>query len=167
MNINSFDHINFEPLTLIYLIKNDQVLLLRRNASKQVLPNLLLGLGGKVDDGESFEVCAKREVKEESGFQLEEITYKGIFCYVDLELQNGGIIYLYTSEKFSGEQMSQTPEGTLEWHDIDTLIEVENMARHQFEYLPDILYDSDFHFEKTFVYQENELIQVIDGVPQH
>ncbi len=67
------------PLTLIFLIKGDEILTLRRSSNKKVYPNKLSGFGGKVEPGEDLFTSAKREFFEETGLTLKEISLRGMF----------------------------------------------------------------------------------------
>ena len=73
------------------------------------------GLGGKLDPGESPEECVIREMKEESGLDIQNPILKGIltFPYFDNE-KNDWYVFVYVVKKFSGK-LIDSKEGNLEW----------------------------------------------------
>ena len=57
--------------TLCYIKENDKVLMLYRNRKEQDMnQGKWIGVGGKLEPGESPEECLIREVYEETGLRL-------------------------------------------------------------------------------------------------
>jgi len=97
-----------------YLIKNHRWLMLYRNKKQNDLnADKWIGIGGKLEPGESMLQCMSREITEETGFHVEQMELRGIvsFEYENMESEK---IYVYTIERFSGE-MKECNEGTLQW----------------------------------------------------
>ena len=89
----------FRPKTRsvrIIIIDNDRVLLLRAGygSKKWVIP------GGKVNRGEDYIMAAKRELKEESGLEINEIVSIGSY-YSELEHKKE------TEKFFAGETSNE------------------------------------------------------------
>ena len=65
--------------TLCYLIRKDEWLMLLRNAKKDDI-NLgkWIGVGGKIETGETPLQCIRREILEETGLTAEELQFRGI-----------------------------------------------------------------------------------------
>ncbi len=100
--------------TCVYLIRNDMWLMLLRNRKKQdVNEGKWIGVGGKNERNETFEECAVREVKEETGCMVHSLEFNGIvdFIYDTVEPEQ---IAVYTCRDFSGEPQ-ECEEGTLQW----------------------------------------------------
>lgn len=70
-------------------------------------------IGGFVDEGESIEGAAKRETKEESGFEVELIDKLGSFDYFEREEKTGNI---FIGKIISGE-LKNSVEGSPIWKD--------------------------------------------------
>lgn len=99
--------------TLCYLERDGKLLMLHRNAKKDdVNHDKWIGVGGKLEFGESPEDCLYREVLEETGYELSGHSFRGIVTFVYGEITE--YMYLYVSDSFTGEQKS-CDEGELVW----------------------------------------------------
>lgn len=110
--------------TLCYIQKDNSILFLYRN-KKENDPNggKWIGIGGKVENGESADACVKREVLEETGLRLTDYRFLGIIRFIS-EAWDDEDMYLYTATGFEGELLSDCDEGELKWvdkSDIDGL----------------------------------------------
>ena len=64
--------------TLCYLEKENKYLMLHRTKKENdINKNKWLGVGGKLEKGETPEQCLIREVKEETGIKIKNIRYFG------------------------------------------------------------------------------------------
>lgn len=86
--------------TLCYMERDDKYLMLHR-VKKQIDVNKgkWIGVGGKLELGESPEECLLREVREETSFILTGFRYRGLitFIYADKAPE---YIFTYTSDSF-------------------------------------------------------------------
>jgi len=100
--------------TLLYLERDDAYLMMHR-IKKEVDENKdkWIGIGGKFEEGESPEDCLLREVKEETGLQLQSWKYRAIVTFVSDEWGTE-YMHLFTSDSFSGD-LGVCEEGVLEW----------------------------------------------------
>lgn len=71
--------------------------------------------GGKVDFPESIVDGAVREVREETGLQVKEITYKGLDEFCDPLQELRYMVFNYVATSFEGELLPDPPEGELLW----------------------------------------------------
>lgn len=74
-----------------------------------------IGIGGKMEEGESPEDCICREVLEETGLTLTDYAYRGIVTFVSDQVE-GEYMHLFTATGFAGE-LADCDEGVLEWID--------------------------------------------------
>lgn len=100
--------------TLCYIEKDESYLMLHRTKKKpDGSYEKWLGVGGKLEKGESSEECVLREVREETGYTLTDYKYRAkIFFYSDT--WEDEIMYLYTATGFEGEEIP-CDEGELVW----------------------------------------------------
>lgn len=128
--------------TLCYLIKNDSMLMLLRNRKKDdVNEGKWIGVGGRLDPKESPDECLTREVKEETGLSLSDYRMRGILSFSS-EGYEEELIFLYTSESFSGE-LSDCNEGELSWIPFSKLPDL-NLWEGDRIFLKLLLSDSPF-----------------------
>ena len=101
--------------TLCYLERDGKYLMLHRTKKEGDLnKDKWIGVGGKLESGESPEDCLYREVFEETGYTLKDHRFRGIVTFVYGDITE--YMYLYTSEHFEGEEKI-CDEGELVWID--------------------------------------------------
>ncbi|MBR1930717.1 MAG: 8-oxo-dGTP diphosphatase [Lachnospiraceae bacterium] len=98
--------------TLCYIEQNDQYLMLYRN-KKPNDPNAgkWIGVGGKLEPGETPDECVVREVKEETGLFITPIRRGVIYFHSDR--WEDETMYLYTAEDIRGTLLDVCNEGEL------------------------------------------------------
>jgi len=100
--------------TLIYIEKDEKYLMLHRVRKKNdVNKDKWIGVGGKFEAGETPEACARREVMEETGLTLDELTYRGVVRFESNEAETEDM-HLFSSRAFHGD-IIDCDEGVLEW----------------------------------------------------
>ena len=106
--------------TLCYLQQEDQYLMLHRVKKKNDMnQDKWIGIGGKLEAGESPEECLLREAREETGLQLTDYRFRGIVTFVS-DQWDTEYMFLYTATGFAGE-MKVCDEGDLEWVPFDKI----------------------------------------------
>ncbi len=103
----------FIPRVLVFLTREEKVLLLKGAANKRVWPNLFNGLGGHVERGETILEAANREVFEESGLHGNGLWLCAAVT-IDIEETRGIMMYVFRGESPNGA-VADSVEGTLEW----------------------------------------------------
>jgi len=71
--------------------------------------------GGHLEPGESLRDSAIREVKEETGLDVKNLTYCGMLHWYNTDDGKQTFIYYYRTEDFSGELLPGTEEGRNMW----------------------------------------------------
>ena len=101
--------------TLCYVEKDGAYLMLHRikkindeNKDKWV------GIGGKLEPGESPFDCIRREAKEEVGIELGSLRYAGIITFVS-DKYGTEYMHLFHSYGFSGTMFASCDEGVPKW----------------------------------------------------
>ncbi|MCM1990909.1 8-oxo-dGTP diphosphatase [Oceanirhabdus seepicola] len=110
--------------TLCYIEKDEKILLLKRNKKENdVHEGKWIGLGGKIEQGESPAECIIREVKEESGLNIMNPKLRGILTFPQFKDNIDWYVFLYTANEFTGD-LIDSPEGHLEWIDKDKVLKM-------------------------------------------
>ena len=108
--------------TLCYIERGDEYLLLHRVKKENDLNrDKWIGLGGKLEPGESPEDCLLREVREETGLTLTSWRYRGIVTFVSDEWGTE-YMHLFTADAWEGSLRQDCDEGVLEWIDREKLL---------------------------------------------
>jgi 8-oxo-dGTP diphosphatase len=123
--------------TLAYVMSPDgrRVLLIHRNRRPNDLhAGKYNGLGGKLEAHEDIVAGCRRELREEANLECEEIVLRGTISWPGFG-KNGEdwFAFIFRVDRWSGQPARENPEGTLEWIEVDRLLE-----------LP--LWDGDRHF---------------------
>ena len=100
--------------TVCYIEKDGKYLMLHRTKkNNDINQGKWIGVGGKIEEGESPEECVIREVKEETGLTLKNYTLRGLITY-NFEENESEYMYIFTSNGFEGE-LTECQEGELAW----------------------------------------------------
>lgn len=151
---------NTKYCTLCYIEKDGCYLMLYRN-KKENDPNegKWIGVGGKLEDGETPDKCVVREVREETGLVLTDYTYHGMVHFRS-DLWCDEEMYLYTASGFEGEVNFDCDEGMLKWIPKEQVMDLSLWEgdRVFLKYLLEGRRDMDL----TLVYQGEKLVEVRD-----
>ncbi len=106
--------------TLCYIEKDHKYLMLHRTKKENDMNrDKWIGIGGKLEKGETPLDCVLREAYEETGLILHNPTYRGIIYFKNSYYYDEDM-HLFTCTDFSGT-IKECSEGVLEWIDIDDL----------------------------------------------
>ena len=99
--------------TLVYAIRGDEVLLHRR--VKDPNKGLWVAPGGKLEPDESPTECAVREMREETGLEVEDPVLRGIMTEVSPRPDYQWITFIFASERWTGALAPAAGIGEFRW----------------------------------------------------
>ena len=144
-----------------YLIKDNEVVVTKykKGNKKEGYYDIP---GGKIEEGESPKQTAIREMKEETGIEIQNLKYKGIMT---IEYPVRLFIFdTFITKEYEGEPQ-EFEENTSEWIDIDELLKKEKILSNIIlldKFLIKGLIDDNRNFNLHIKVDEQENILGID-----
>ena len=147
-----------EYCTLCYVEKDGHYLMLYRN-KKGNDPNegKWIGVGGKLEPGETPDKCVVREAQEETGLILTDYTYHGV-VHFQSDKWCDEEMYLYTANGFEGDVNFDCDEGALKWIPKEQVM-VLSLWEGDKIFLKYLL-EGKTDIDLTLVYKGEELVEV-------
>ncbi len=108
------------PRTLSFVLRRDQVLLLRLGPDRGEWAGQLNGLGGHIEAGEDVLNSARREIREEAGLSPGDLRLCGVVL-VDTGRSPGIGLYVCVGEVGDDAAPRAGTEGKPVWVDVDGL----------------------------------------------
>lgn len=138
---------------MVYTLCDDQVLLMHRHKE----PNLGLWIppGGKVELGEAPHETARREMREETGLEIETLHMRGFCTEVSPQPDWMWFLFIFVTRQFHGTLQADPREGRLEWFSIDTYLSDLPIPQADRIFAPRVLALEEGCFYAKFVYDED------------
>ena len=155
--------------TLCYLEYRGSFLMLLRNKKQHDLnEGKWVGVGGKLQPGETPDECLVREVREETGFELASFEQRGIIRF-ESDVWESEVMYLYAAVPLlpapaegEGLPVPECDEGTFAWIPRDGLFDLPTWEGDRLFLEP--LLAGEGGIRLTVRYEGDALVEVRDGV---
>jgi 8-oxo-dGTP diphosphatase len=142
--------------TTIYLRKEGYTLMLHRTKKKNdINEGKWIGVGGKLEKGESPFECAIRETFEETGYHIIDARFVGMVTFPGLHNGEDELMFIYESHHFEGE-LHGNDEGELKWIKDEELYDLPSWPADY--YYLDWLKDNQFHQAKVIYDDDGTLV---------
>ena len=142
--------------TLCYIERDGKYLMLHRiKKENDENRDKWIGLGGKLEEGESPYDCVRREIFEESGLILDAPIYRGIVTFVS-DIYGTEYMHLFTCRDFHGTENSSSDEGVLEWVEKKKIPELPIWEGDKI--FLSLLDSETSHFSLKLVYRGDRLV---------
>jgi 8-oxo-dGTP diphosphatase len=100
--------------TLTFLCNAEDILLIQRPPDARLFPGMFNGVGGHVERGEDIMSAAQREVCEETGLDVPDLTLSCII-HVDEGADRHGVLVFVFVGHTKQRDVVESCEGTLHW----------------------------------------------------
>ena len=149
----------FTPVvaTLGYVMSPDRarVLLVHRNRRPDD-PHFgkYNGLGGKLDPGEDVVACLRREVREESGLECDELVLRGTISWPGFG--KGGedwFGFVFRIDRYRGEPWAENGDGPLVWVPVERVLELPLWEGDRY-FLPLVFERTERQFHGVMPYRD-------------
>ncbi len=145
--------------TLAYIEKDGSFLLLHRTKKKNDFnEGKWIGVGGKLEPGETMVQAMKREIKEETGLQVEGYAYYGKIDFLN-DSCPAERMYLFKVTSFSGDER-ECDEGDLAWVKKEEMDKLP-MWEGDKAFLPLLEKEAKIPFRMTLIYKGGRLKEVL------
>ncbi len=151
------------PRTLCFIMRGDELLLLKGAPHKRIWAGKYNGVGGHVEAGEDVSSAAVREIVEETGMEIDDLRLRGI-VHVDAGDQSRGILLFVYTARTNARASGTCADGELVWFPVNAL-PAEGMVEDLPVLLPRLLAmgEHDAPFSALYRYDEHDRLQVLFG----
>ena len=115
------------PRTLTFLRNGDKVLLIKRSRRACLFPGLYNGVGGHVERGEDVLSSARREVREETGLEVTDLSLRCVLHVDEGGEQAGALVFIFVGTA-DWRRVGECAEGHLHWVPVDRLDQLPLVA---------------------------------------
>ena len=143
--------------TCCYLKKDGKTLLIHRTKKKNdINEGKWIGIGGKIEKGESPYECVIREFYEETGLTISNIQLKGYITFPGIYNGVDEGMFLFVAKDYSGTLKLDCNEGELCWVEDS---EIPTLPMWQGDAYFDEFLNYPGFVEAKFTYEKDELVQ--------
>jgi 8-oxo-dGTP diphosphatase len=114
------------------------------------------GLGGKLNAGEDVVACMRREIREESGLECTQLKLRGTISWPGFG--KGGedwFGFIFRVDGFAGEPLRENAEGTLEWVEVERVLQLPLWEGDRF-FLPLMFGEDTRQFHGVMPYRDGK-----------
>jgi 8-oxo-dGTP diphosphatase len=143
--------------TLGYILSPDrtQTLLIHRNRRPDDEHlGKYNGLGGKLERDEDVVAGLKREIREESGLECEEVVLRGTISWPGFGKNEADwFAFVFRIDRYRGTPLTESVEGTLAWVPLVRLLELPLWEGDRY-FLPLVFNDDPRQFHGVMPYRD-------------
>lgn len=149
------------PRTLIFIERNDELLLIHKNKKDSFGFSKLNGIGGHIEKGEEPYEAAKREIFEESGLTIAQLSLVAII-FIEIGSSPGILLFVFKA-KYIGGELQESDEGNLIWMKRNLIKDETNIVKD----IPFLLEISDSYQEGSpptfgkYLYDEHGELRIV------
>lgn len=154
---------NMRLTTLCYIEESGRYLMLHRTKKEHDQSRgKWLGVGGKLEPGESPEDCMRREVREETGLTVTDYIFAGVITFLS-DIYETEYMFIYVVTGFTGA-LIECDEGDLAWIEKEKVMGL-NLWEGDRIFLKRLM-EGRYGFSIRFVYQGDVLAEVTGNISE-
>lgn len=112
------------PRALCFVMHGEDILLMKRGPHRRIFPNRYNGVGGHIERDEDPLTAAVREIKEETGLDVDNVMLRGIH-HIDAGATTGIMMFVFTAEAAQSAFDDPGIEGTLHWVSKNAVLDLD------------------------------------------
>ncbi|OGK62076.1 hypothetical protein A2334_04410 [Candidatus Roizmanbacteria bacterium RIFOXYB2_FULL_38_10] len=125
-----------------FVKKGNKYLLLHRNKTKRIMPDIWMAPGGHREFNEGLFACARREVEEETGLKIKNLRIKAVGNAYVKDIDQEFYFHMLVADYEGGVLKTHDEDGTFEWLTGEQIMKLNKLLPELKEILPHVLSDS-------------------------
>jgi len=149
------------PRTLVFIRKDEKYLFIHKKKENSFGFKKLNGIGGHIEQGEEPYESAKREIQEETGLTVENLTLAAI-VFIEIGINPGILMFVFSAFGFTGIPRN-SDEGDLLWLSRDMIDKRKDLVK-DIPYLVDIIETHPKNSPPQFIkylYDKNKELRIV------
>lgn len=149
------------PRTLIFIQKDDKILLMKRGRKDSFGYGKINGLGGHIEKGEEPYEAALREIREEAQIHISDLEMTTML-FIDIRVSPGILVFVFKAQ-YEGGDFKSSDEGDLCWLTREEISKNEMVVKD----LPYLVHICDNHKKGNppemlkYLYTDQELLRIV------
>lgn len=139
--------------TMCFVENNNQLLLQKRE--KKPFKGLWNVPGGKVEAFESPIEACKREIHEETGLEIDNVSFRGVITVTNENQKRSDVLMLFHAKEFSGS-LCDSDEGEIAWVETEKIYSYDNTPE-SFTYILPYILETDSTLTGKMIYSKKKL----------
>ncbi len=116
------------------------------------------GLGGHMEPNEDIATCMIREIREEAGIEVTEMTLRGSVNWTNFGPKGENwLAFVFLITGFSGEPAAESNEGPLQWVPVENIMDLPMWPGDRY-FLPLVFDDDPRQFHAYLPYDHDDPI---------
>jgi 8-oxo-dGTP pyrophosphatase MutT (NUDIX family) len=152
----------YRPILLTvdcFIKKENKYLLLHRNPQKRILPDILLGPGGKLELKEGLFEATRREIKEETDLNIRNLAIRAVGMAYLMDIHEEVSFHLVTADYASGKVSQNNKDGVLEWYTLKEMLAHPNLLAELHTIAPIIFNSKNPVISYKVIYEAGNFLQ--------
>lgn len=137
-----------------FVKKGNKYLMLHRNKNKKIMPGIWMAPGGHREFNEGLFECARREIKEEAGLRIKNLSVKAVGNAFLKDLNQEFYFHFVFADYAGGKLKQNTKDGKLVWLTSKEISRLDNLLAEIHEVLPYIFLNNSKVISYKAVYEK-------------